>query len=429
MDEISRTPAEVEIDIDRLAYEGASVGRIDGQVFFVTGAAPGDRVRARVTRKRKRMVEAEVVEVIRPGPSRVAAPCPVADRCGGCDWQHVEYKAQTEAKRQILVDAFERSAKLNDPPVAAVIPSPDPYGYRNRIRLHVDKKRLCYFERGSRRPVEVRDCLIADDRVRAAFPAAKRLVESLDANVIDAEIASRGELPGVVVSLGCRGRLGAKDSRAIPRLLADSAPELSGVVLHGPRWHRVWGDTRRRFSVGDPALTIECIDTSFGQVNAAANRLLVREVLATAALKGTETVWDLYAGAGNLSLPLARASAAVFSVERDPGAVAIARASAAAHGIENVSFHAVDVERWVSLGNALPDVAVVNPPRSGLADVAEVLAAARPPRVIYVSCNPATLARDFTAFSGHGYRLEQVRPVDLFPQTCRIEAVCQLVLT
>jgi 23S rRNA (uracil1939-C5)-methyltransferase len=421
--------AYVELDVDRLAYEGAAVGRIDGHVYFVTGAAPGDRVRARITKRRKRLVEARVVEVLRRGATRIQPPCPVADRCGGCDWQHVDYLAQIDAKHQILVDAFERSAKMPEPPVAPVIASPEQLGYRNRIRLHVDAKRLCYFERNSRRPVEVGDCLIADARVRSAFPLVRRLIEALEGTVLEAEIASRGELPGVVVALTCRGRLRSKDNRTVAGTLREAAPEIAGIVMHGPRWHRVWGDTRRRFVVEEGALAIECIDTSFGQVNAGANRLLVEEVLAAAGLEGAESVWDLYAGAGNLSLPLARTAARVIAVERDAGAMATARAAAASHGIENVTFYAADVENWLRLANEPPDLAVVNPPRSGLARVADALAASRPRRLVYVSCNPATLARDAAALAERGYRLEQVRPVDLFPQTCRIEAVCQLVLT
>jgi len=129
---------QVELEIESLAYEGAAVARLEGRVIFVDGGAPGDRVLAEIVGERKNLAQARVLAVLRPSPSRVQAPCPVADRCGGCDWQHVDYAAQLEAKRQIIVDALERNAKIREPAVAAVLPSLEAYGYRNRIRLHVD---------------------------------------------------------------------------------------------------------------------------------------------------------------------------------------------------------------------------------------------------------------------------------------------------
>jgi 23S rRNA (uracil1939-C5)-methyltransferase len=419
----------VELEVDRLANEGAGVARVEGHVFFVSGAAPGDRVRARVTRRRKRLVEAEVVEVLRPGPARICAPCPVAARCGGCDWQHVAYDAQIEAKHSIVVDSLERLGKFASPPVAPVLPSPATYGYRNRIRLHYENSRLCYYERSSRRPVPVTDCLIADDRVRGSLASVHELLAALETAVREVEVASRLELDGVVVSLASRGRLRAADGRTIPHFLRSAGHSIVGVTMHGPHWHRSWGDTRRRFVVDAPPIAIDGIDASCGQVNEAANRILVETVLQVAALRGDERVWDLYAGAGNLTLPLARRASEVVSVERDAGAVAAARSAAAAHQIVNVSFHARDVEAWLGSAGATPDLVVANPPRSGLGDATATLAALRPARIVYVSCNPATLARDCVVLRECGYTLAQVRPVDLFPQTCRVESVCEAVLT
>ncbi|HET9063506.1 MAG TPA: TRAM domain-containing protein, partial [Candidatus Binatia bacterium] len=183
------SPQRVELEITALAYEGAAVARQDGRVVFVDGGAPGDRVVAEILRQRRNLAEARVVEVLRPGPSRVPPPCPVADRCGGCDWQHVEYSAQLEAKRQIVRDALERNAKIVDPDVSPVSPSPATLGYRNRIRLHVDEHRLCYYERRTRRAVVITDCLIAEDRIRAALPSIAALVRSLATSVREVEIA------------------------------------------------------------------------------------------------------------------------------------------------------------------------------------------------------------------------------------------------
>ncbi|HET9062613.1 MAG TPA: 23S rRNA (uracil(1939)-C(5))-methyltransferase RlmD [Candidatus Binatia bacterium] len=423
------SPQRVELEVTALAYEGAAVARQDGRVVFVDGGAPGDRVLAEILRQRTNLAEARVVEVLRPGPARVRPPCPVADRCGGCDWQHVEYGAQLEAKAQIVRDALERNAKILDPDVSPVSPSAATLGYRNRIRLHVNERRLCYYERRTRRAVVVTDCLIAEDGIRAVLPSVAALVRSLATSVREVEIAVRGELPGVVLSLACGGRLHGTDVRRVLGAIADPSIGIAGVTMFGARWHRVWGDMRRRLVAGAPAVAIDMIDTAFGQVNTAANRALVQRVLDCAALSGSERVWDLYAGAGNLSLPLARSAGQVVAVERDVAAVAAARAAACEHGIGNIDFHAVEVEDYVAREMELPDLLVLNPPRTGVGDHARRIAELRAPRVIYVSCNPPTLARDAAVFVALGYRMHRAHPIDLFPQTCRVETVCELLLT
>lgn len=426
---IPTSPQRVELEVTALAYEGAAVARQEGRVVFVDGAAPGDRVLAEIVRQRKNLSEARTVEVLRPGPCRVRAPCPVADRCGGCDWQHVEYGTQLAAKRQIVRDALERNAKISDADVTAVSPSPSTFGYRNRIRLHVEERRLCYYERRSRRAVFVTDCLIAEDRIRESFACVAALVRSLATPVREVEIATRGELPGVVLSFACGGRLHGTDVRRILAAIADPTHGIAGVTMFGARWHRVWGDMRRRLDAGPPTAGIDLIDTAFGQVNTAANRALVERVLDCATLRGSEQVWDLYAGAGNLSLPLARTAASVVAVERDVAAVAAARAAAAEHDIHNIVFHAVATEDYVASRDEAPDVIVLNPPRTGVGDHARRIAEHRAPRVVYVSCNPPTLARDAAIFVASGYRLRRAHPIDLFPQTCRVETVAEFLLT
>lgn len=422
-------PQTVELEVTALAYEGAAIARQDGRVVFVDGGAPGDRVLAEILRQRKSHSEARVIDVLRPGPSRIHAPCPVANRCGGCDWQHVDYAMQLESKRQIVLDALERTAKIHSVAVAPVAPSPAALGYRNRIRLHVEDRRLCYYERRSRRAVAVTDCLIAEDRVRSALPSVAELVRALESSVRQVEIASRGELAGIVLSMECSGRLQGTDVRRVLAAIGEPSNQVAGVTMFGPRWHRVWGDMRRRLDAGPPTLPIDLIDTAFGQVNTGANRALVQRVIDLAGLRGTESVWDLYAGAGNLSLPLARRASDVTAVELDVAAVAAGRAAAAEHAMANLTFHALAVEEHLARDTTVPDLIVLNPPRAGVGEHAERIAARRAQRVIYVSCNPPTLARDAAVFVAHGYRLERASPVDLFPQTCRVETVSELLLT
>jgi 23S rRNA (uracil1939-C5)-methyltransferase len=423
-------PLEIELDIESLAYEGAAIARDGARVVFVEGAAPGDRVRAVVTREHKRFAEARVVSVLSPGAARVTPLCSVAGRCGGCDWQHVDYPAQLVAKRRIVVDALERSAKVASPAVEAVVASPEIYGYRNRIRLHWSDGRLAYYERGSHRPVAISDCPIAESRIRAVLPRAATLLSSLETSIGEVEVAGRVDLPGVTLALRSSGRFAAADTPRLLRALDEEGPEgITGVAMSGPRWSRSWGDTRRRFVVSDPDLVVETVESGFGQVNTAANRRLVEAVRDIVAARGTETVWDLYSGAGNLALVLARAVKEIFAVERDPAAVAAARTAAERYGLSNARFSVGVVEQFLAESRARPDVVVANPPRTGLEHCATRLAEVGAPRVIYVSCNPPTLARDATAFIERGYAVRRIRPIDLFPQTCRVETVCELVLT
>ncbi len=423
-------PLEIELEIESLAYEGAAIARDGARVVFVEGAAPGDRVRAVVTRERKRFAEARVVSVLRPGAARVSPPCPVAGRCGGCDWQHVDYAAQLAAKRTIVVDALERSAKVASPAVEPVVASPETYGYRNRIRLHWSDGRLAYYARGSHRPVAISDCPIAELRIRTVLSRATALLASLETPIGDVELAGRVDLPGVTLALRSSGRFAAADTPRLLRALGEEGPDgITGVAMSGPRWSRTWGDTRRRFVVSDPELVVETVESGFGQVNTAANRRLVEVVLDIVAARGTETVWDLYSGTGNLALVLARAVKEIVAVERDPAAVAAARTAADRYGLANARFTVDAVEHFLAEPRARPDVVVANPPRTGLEHCATRLAEIAAPRVIYVSCNPPTLARDVTAFMERGYSIGHVRPVDLFPQTCRVETVCELVLT
>ena len=333
-EEAPPTRAELVLDIESLAYEGAAVARDGGRVVFVEGAAPGDRVRAVVTREKKNMAEARVIEVLRPGPARVSPPCPVAGTCGGCDWQHVDYVAQLAAKQRIVVDALERMAKILRPPVDAVAPSPERYGYRNRIRLHWLDNRLCYYARGSRKPVPISDCLIAEARIRAVLPRATALLSTLETPIGDVEIASRVEHPGVALTMRSRGRLAVADTPRIARALADEPPDgITGLAIAGPRWSRTWGDTRRRFAVGSPEVMVETVEAGFGQVNSGANRQLVETVLRLLAPSGNESLWDLYSGAGNLTLALARRVREIVAVERDVAAVAAAKSAAEHHGL------------------------------------------------------------------------------------------------
>ena len=360
---------ELELTIDSLAYQGAGVGRHEGIVVFVPFAAPGDRVRVRVSADRGRYLEAELVEVLAPGPARVQAPCPHFGVCGGCQWQHVAYAAQLEAKRTIVADALRRIGGTAAS-VQAVVPSPLPYRYRNRVRFHVDATgRAGFYRRGSHAVVEIASCPLLDERLDGA---------------------------------------------------------IAGLRGGGPR-----GPAEVELAVGDDGRVSEAEGLPFGQVNAAVNELLRRRLETSVdgvfGAQAAISVLDLYCGDGNLSLPLAAPGRSVLGFDASPAAAGAAAARARALGV-SAEFRAAAVsERLLrSLGRRRFELLIADPPRAGLAALARAVAALGAPLVALVSCAPPMLARDLRAFLAAGYRLDLVQPFDMFPQTFHVETLAVL---
>ncbi len=240
------------------------------------------------------------------------------------------------------------------------------------------------------------------------------------------EIASRGALPGVVLAINSEGRLRPADRERVKAFLTRNDHETRGVLMWGRGWKRQWGDTRRRHPVG-PGLEVETAGGAFGQVNTRANLALVAEVVRQTSPRPGRRVLELYAGAGNFTLALAAAGAEVVAVEADADAVEAGQACLAHYGFEGIRFVRDRAERFLTSQAGSFDAVLLNPPRSGASrEVIDALGRLRIPRLVYVSCNPATLARDVRLLAPAGYRLEQAVPVDMFPHTYHVEVVCGL---
>jgi 23S rRNA (uracil1939-C5)-methyltransferase len=424
MSETERT-----LRIDALSHGRAAVARDEGKVVFVEGAAPGDLVRARLLRDHGSYSEAVVTDVLESGPARVTPPCPIVEQCGGCCWQHVSYEEQLRAKHAAVVDALTRVGGISSPPVEPVVPSPRVLGYRNRLRLRFDGGRLGFYRARTHSLVPIRECLIAEERIASALPAVEAFVATLETRVTRVEIASRGALPGLVLALNSSGRLRRADVHRIRDLLASADRTVRGIAMWGRGWRRDWGEVDGSESI-EEGLWIDTRGATFGQVNSDANRLLVAAVLTATSPAPSDHVLDLYAGAGNFSLALARRCRRVLAVDSDARAVDIGRACAQRQDIRNVQFHAEPVEHFIARASQrAPDLLVVNPPRDGLGAAAESIARLGAPRLVYVSCNPSTLARDLKVLARAGYVLASARPLDLFPQTFHVETVCHARLT
>jgi len=387
-------PERLTLEIERLAATGEGVARdASGRVVFVPFTAPGDRVRARIVEARARFARAELEAVERPSAERADPACAVFGECGGCTWQHVRYEAQVAAKAAILEDALRRIGHLELPGPVEIVPSPVEYAYRIRTRVRVERGQVGYRQRRSHRIAPTTRCPIL-------APALERALVELPAR-------ARGGSGDWWLALGSDG-------------CAHAAP-----VGRAPAGARRRPPARVSLSVAGHDL--ECGVGGFHQANGPLFETVAAAVVAAAG-RGDSAI-ELFAGAGYLTLGLARNFGRVFAVEGSPRAAHDLERNAERAGARAIEVLARSVERALASpplagAGAHADVVVIDPPRTGLSapTLAGVLALAAP-RIVYLSCDPATLARDAAALVAGGYALEAVRGFDLFPQTPHVEAL------
>lgn len=412
------------LDVERLTYGGDALARHEGLVVFVPYAAPGDRIVAEVTERRPRFLRAAMTDLLGAGADRVPPSCPVFGTCGGCQWQHVATAAQRDAKTSIVADQLARLGGLRDVVVLPTLGA-DEWRYRARISLALADGRVGYRRARSHALVEVDDCPIAAAPLTAHLAVAGRWAAALRSAPERITIAAAPD--GVVLVASTRVRPGDVD-RAGSEALVANEPGVRGIVLAGGGTRVVVGDAMVRV-VPEPGLSLEVPADVFAQVHPAANLALVATVLSFADPTPGMRALDLYCGAGNFALPLARRGVIVHGVEQSGIAVDAARANAARLGLD-ATFTTGDVDAALGTLVAAPvDLVVLDPPRAGAAGPLHRIAEMRASRIVYVSCDPATLARDARSLASLGYRLARAQPVDVFPQTYHIETVAEFLLT
>ncbi len=417
----------VTVEIESMAYGPHSIARHAGLVLFVRGAVPGERVEVEIRELRRRHAFADVRRIERPALQRTQAPCPIVERCGGCPWQHLEYTAQLEAKHKIVADQLTRIAGVSVE-VRPVRPSPRVYGYRRRLKLRVDERRLGFYTGGTHDLVQVAHCALAESEIDVGLAAAQRLAARLSSNLRRLEIVARHPPgAGLVLAGEVEGGWVASDAEVCRRWLEESG-SCTGLTLRGKRWQHSWGEMGIRLEP-EPELALAIDAAGFTQVNPAANRLLVEVVLRMLGDVAGVSVLDAYAGAGNFSAPLARRGAIVTAVEQSRESCLSAESNATEYGGRwRVERGRVDrvLARLAQRGVAF-DAVLLDPPRSGASEIVPGLLALRPPVIVYVSCDPATLARDLGQLKS-AYRVDEVQPIDMFPHTYHVETVARCTL-
>lgn len=466
---------EVTVDIVDLTHDGEGVGRVNGFTFFVHGALPGERVRAKVMKVKKQYGYARLVELLEASASRVQPPCGRYRECGGCQLQHFDYAAQLEWKRQHVVDSLKRIGKLNVDGAgatgaragtsagvdsdagsdASIVVHPtigmsEPWRYRNKASVPVGAAEpggeliAGFYARGSHRIIDMDDCLIQHEHNDEVVRVVKRIGRELGVPAYDEEtgqgllrhvVARTGVVSGeIMVVLVTNGKKLPRTAEWIERIreelpgvksIVQNVNERNTNVIFGDETKTLWGSEVIYDELDGIRFAISA--RSFYQVNPMQTIELYRKAVQYARLTGSETVIDAYCGIGTISLFLARQAGRVYGVEIVPEAIEDAKRNAELNGIQNASFEAgpaeVVIPRWRDEGIAA-DVIVVDPPRKGCDPaLLDTILAMRPERVVYVSCNPATLARDLRVLEDGGYRTVEVQPVDMFPHTVHVECV------
>jgi 23S rRNA (uracil1939-C5)-methyltransferase len=440
------------LTIDDLAFGGEGVGRADGYVVFVPGGIPGDRVRVRLTESRSRYGRGAIEAVETPSSDRVEAPCPYVGRCGGCRLQHVAYPAQLAFKTRQVAECLRRIGGLGHFEMRPIIPAPEVFGYRNKMEFTVAGEAgaaVIGLHEADRYDavLDIDRCLLQSDRMNALLGEVRREIRERRLSVYD-QRSGEGLLRFLMLREGRRtgeGMVNVVASAPEVALLAPLAesvrakvPGTASVVLNvnsrkasvalGSEEHLLAGRDQINESLGGVGFQVSA--NSFFQTNTAQAETLFAIVAEACELQPDDTVIDLYSGTGAISLLLARRCRWVYGIEVAATAVDDAVRNARANGIENCTFLAGEVRHLLPeliQKGVTARVVVADPPRAGFHPKA-LLALARlaPSRVVYVSCNPSTLARDVAELVKSGFAVDWVQPVDMFPHTPHIEAVAQL---
>jgi len=440
------------IEIVSLGHSGEGVGRYEGFTIFVPYALPGETVEVKILEVKKNYAKGKLTAVIVAAKSRCLAECPIYDQCGGCQLQHVNYEEQLVLKRQTVVDAVTRIGKIENVVIHQTLGVQEPWYYRNKMQLPVGTVSgqvvVGCFAQGTHQIINTEHCFIQHETNNRVAQAVQQIVSELGITTYD-EQTGQGVMRHVL------GRVGVKTDEvmvvlvtatsALPRQaevitkLRERVPNLVSIihninskhtnVILGNRTTVLWGKESITDQIGKFTFNISA--RSFFQVNTIQAEVLYNKAVEYADLSGRETVIDAYCGTGTITLFLAEKAAKVYGIEIVEPAILDARVNAELNQVTNAEFtvgDAIDIMPRMFKQGLRPEVVVVDPPRAGCErKVLETFANMQPQRIVYVSCNPASLARDLAVLEEYGYMTKEIQPVDMFPHTYHVESVALIV--
>lgn len=437
----------IRLEITGMTSEGSGVGHVDGMAVFAANTAVGDVITAHIIKAKKNYAVARVHQVVTPSPDRIKPDCDVFNQCGGCSYRHLNYEAELKIKYQRVADAFERIGGLNVN-LQPIIGAQTTDGYRNKAQYPVGTERgkvkIGFFAPRSHRIVDCRNCRLQPDSFTAALRAFDKWIKDEKISLYD-ELTHKGLLRHIYLReamatgevMACvvvNGENIPKPEILVGYLLKE-VPFLKSLVLNvnrertnvimGDKCRTLWGDSYITDELCGCKFRISPL--SFYQVNRAQAEVLYKKAAEYADLQGKETLLDLYCGTGTIGLTMADKVKNLIGVEVVPQAIEDAKVNAELNGIENARFICDDASGAAARleeEGVRPDVILLDPPRKGCDEaLVETVSRMSPERIVYVSCDPATLARDCARFREHGYTVREATPVDLFPRTSHVETV------
>lgn len=437
-----------------LTHEGAGVAKVDGYALFVPYGLPGETAKIKVLKTKKGYGFGKMLERIEESRDRTDAPCPIYYLCGGCQLQHMTYEAQLRFKQKQVQDAVTRIGGLDHVPVHPTIGMEDPWRYRNKAQVPVGTRddghlKAGFFQKRSHRIIDMESCIIQQGANDEAVQIVKNIADHYNIKAYDEE-SHRGTLRHIVTRqansteqlmiIFVTNGPDLPHKKDLIHEIREAMPNVTSIVhnvnskktnvIFGEKTEVIWGDEYIYDYIGDIKFAISA--RSFYQVNPSQTKVLYNKALEYADLRGNETVIDAYCGIGTISLFLAQKARHVYGVEAIPEAVSDAKRNAELNKLDDITTFAVgeaeELVPWWHKANGLqPDVFVVDPPRKGCDEkLLQTMINMQPEKIVYVSCNPATLARDLNILEDGGYETKEIQPVDMFPQTNHIESVTWL---
>lgn len=414
---LKKTPPDhhpITLTIDKLIHGGAGLARHAGKACFIESVLPGETVRAVITEQRSQFFTASLIAVLEPSPARIEPPCPVAGLCGGCQWQHIAYSRQLSCKTAIVADCLKRIGKIHHHEPSPATPSPLATRYRSRAAFKISggrRPKIGFYQNKTHAVVEIHECLLLEQKLQEALQICRRLLRE------ERKYAGHTDLNLLTVD-GTPLVLGLWHDRAQGRHIKCAVNTATGTTeqFDEPLQETLSGMQFLRSA------------DNFYQVNRLQNQALIDKVLAFFKPASDCAILDMFCGCGNFSLFLAEKGAAVTGLDASAAAISEARQNAGINGIKNAAFITANIHRLdESLLRETYDGVLLNPPRSGCeARTLKMVAAKKPQNIVYVSCNPATLARDLRYLLDTGYAVDVMQPFDMFPQTYHIETVVKL---
>ncbi|MFD1708197.1 23S rRNA (uracil(1939)-C(5))-methyltransferase RlmD [Siminovitchia sediminis] len=444
---------EIDVIFEDLTHDGKGVAKVDGYPLFVGNALPGEKGKIRVTKLNKGYGFGRLLELYEESVFRTEPTCPIFAECGGCQLQHITYEGQLKAKEKQVRDVMDRIGKLGNINIHPVLGMENPWHYRNKAQVPVGEQEGGlvggFYKQRSHEIVNMEACLIQQEENDEVLQKVKAICNDFGIRAYNEKnhkgtlrhiMIRSGKVTGEIMVVLITRTPDIPGRRKLVERIVSEIQEVKSVVqninpkrtnvIFGDQTHVLWGEEYIYDTIGEVKFAISA--RSFYQVNPEQTKVLYDKALEYADLHGQETVIDAYCGIGTISLFLAQRAKKVYGVEIVPEAIEDAERNAELNGIDNVEFAVGEAEtvipKWYEEG-VEADVLVVDPPRKGCDEsLLQTIIEMKPKKVVYVSCNPATLARDLRILEDGGYKTVQVQPVDMFPQTVHVECVAQLTL-